>query len=344
MNQKESELELFVQKLKLQTNLSEGSISTYRNIASLYQPFNDLSREKIAENLQNLKANSHNTHLATLRHLMKLGFISEALIEDIKFKKTPKSKVQSKKELFTAEEAMNLIRSAGSLQMQTFFYVLYESGARVREIIHAQITDVLFDELGVLLHVSGKTGYRDIRLIKSYSYLVRWINHRGEAPGQLWEIAGKKLSYKYVYDQLQALAKKCNIKKKVYPHLFRHTRATELVSQVQPSILEKYLGWTELSDMVKTYSHLDSTDIDNAFSKLYGLDQQEEKNPLQVCSRCQMKVIPEENRCPNCNALMIANYQTSTYIELKRSLLEDERFTEFLKEFFREKIKEEKEE
>jgi len=102
--------------------------------------------------------------------------------------------------------------------------------------------------------------------------------------------------------QIKRIAKRAGIKKRIYPHLFRHTRATRLLAKVPESIGAKYMGWVNGSKMVGVYVHLSSEDVDEAILKLHGIKTSGNGNDLEVirCPRCTM-INPTSSRfCSRC--------------------------------------------
>jgi site-specific recombinase XerD len=70
-------------------------------------------------------------------------------------------------EVITEQEAINLIKSAGSIRNKALISILYESGCRIGEILTLKMKHVVFDEYGCLMNVNGKTGVRQVRIISS---------------------------------------------------------------------------------------------------------------------------------------------------------------------------------
>ena len=68
-------------------------------------------------------------------------------------------------EVITENDAMKLISSASELRDKALISCLYESGCRIGEILTLKIKHVVFDEYGAIMHVNGKTGVRQVRLI-----------------------------------------------------------------------------------------------------------------------------------------------------------------------------------
>lgn len=311
-------------------DLKENTLRLYLEIASYYMPFESLTKEFILNYHQKLANATRNTHIAVLKFLAAEEFFPQVVMVNIKTKKTPRSRVKSKKEIITRDELHSIVKQMKSLQMQTFTYLLYESGARVRELLNAQINDVAFDDKGGLIFVDGKTGPRDLRLIEFLSFLNRWMIYRGKEPGQLWFDLGKELTYSTFVTRLKRATKRAGIKKRIYPHLFRHSRATELVG-MDPVILEKIFGWLPGSNMPSVYSKVDKKDVDNALYGFYGLTTNEERIRLNNCPRCHIKINETDERCSNCNLLLKKDYSDSSEDNIKRMMLEDPEFIQFIR-------------
>jgi integrase len=67
--------------------------------------------------------------------------------------------------------------------------------------------------------------------------------------------------------------KQTGLNKRLYTHLLRHTRATELASILTEVQLKELLGQVQGSDMPSVYVHLSGRDVDNALLKAHGLTQ-----------------------------------------------------------------------
>lgn len=148
---------------------------------------------------------------------------------------------------------------------RAFIEVLWESGARIGEILSLQVKNCVFDSIGVKLIVSGKTGMRRIRLIESAAGLDEYI--AGRSP----EERVFPFTHGAVRMKIKRIAKRAGIRKRVYPHLFRHSRATYLAPYMTEAQLCVYLGWVIGSGMPRVYIHLSCDDLDETLMKLPSL-------------------------------------------------------------------------
>ncbi|MFP4654803.1 MAG: tyrosine-type recombinase/integrase, partial [Methanohalobium sp.] len=139
-------------------------------------------------------------------------------------------------QLMTTDEVKAMIDAAYYIRDKALIAVLYDSGARISEIGNLQIKDVTFDQYGAVLRVNGKTGMRRIRIIFSVPYISNWLdNHpfKDKKDSYIWvtlsrRSKGEQLKYPTIYLNLKKIASRAGIEKRIYNHLFRHSRATEL--------------------------------------------------------------------------------------------------------------------
>jgi len=190
-------------------------------------------------------------------------------------------------DILTEDEIERLVNACNTIRDRAMVGVLYESGMRVGELVTLKIKDVEFDNYGGILILNGKTGSRRIRIINSTPLLQNWIkNHplKNDPESWIWvtNLSKKtgsgwnRLSYSTIRGLLKILQLKAGITKRVYPHLFRHSRATHLAKILTESQLKTYLGWTQRSRMAGTYVHLSGRDVDKTLLKAYGIKIGEE--------------------------------------------------------------------
>lgn len=217
-------------------------------------------------------------------------------------------------ELLTEDEVKRMVNDATNPRDKAFILVLYESGCRVGEILSLRIRNVQFDEYGAQLIVHGKTGMRRVRIIASAPALGTWLdNHplKEDPDSPLWMGMGTRnrnsiLSYAAAKEMLKDIAKRAGIKKRVYPHLFRHSRATVLANHLTEAQLKQHFGWVQDSKMAATYVHLSGREVDDTLLKLQGVRTEEGKKESEfkviTCPRCDEKNSPTSKFCSRCAA------------------------------------------
>jgi site-specific recombinase XerD len=232
--------------------------------------------------------------------------------------------------LLTMQEIKTLVEATENLRDRALILTHYESGCRIGETLSLRIVNVGFDQYGAVLIVDGKTGPRRVRVIAAAPALASWLSiHplRADPNAPLWVGIGtvgrnESLSYNAVRAVLRRLGKKTGLKKRLYTHLLRHTRATELASILTEAQMKELLGWVQGSDMPSVYVHLSGRDVDSALLKAHGLTQnQEEKARIEltstVCPRCKQKAGPEAQFCPSCG--MTLDLKAAVKLEEERT-------------------------
>ncbi len=217
-------------------------------------------------------------------------------------------------EILTVEEIRRLAEATKTPRDRAMLMVLYESGARIGELLALKIKHIEFDRFGALAMLSGKTGMRRVRLIDSVPDLKIWLNHhllRGEPDAHLFVMLKNSMpmrSHSTFLRVLDRAKRKAGIKKRVYPHLFRHSRATHLAQDFTEQELKVIFGWSGGSRMPATYVHLSGGDIDRKILEKRGIiirgEECEKEQPLRLkmCQNCKEKNSPNANFCMVCGA------------------------------------------
>lgn len=201
--------------------------------------------------------------------------------------------------MITEVEVEKIASVLNSARDKAIVYALYDSGCRIGELLTLRNKDVEFDEYGAILSVTGKTGYRKVRVVgNSISHLREWQNtHPDRDNRDTWFFCGiesenreKRLEHANIYKFLRNGLHDAGIGRRIYSHLFRHTMASILASRVTEVPLEAQRGWVHGSRMTQTYVHLSGQDQDNAILRAYGIEIKED-NPIEtqrpsLCQRC----------------------------------------------------------
>ncbi len=220
--------------------------------------------------------------------------------------------------LVTEEEVKRMAEATLHPRDKAFVMILYESGCRIGEILSLKLQNVQFDEFGAILRVSGKTGDRRVRVVSSAPLIASWIDvhpDRSNPEAPLWAGRYKRYSkgsftYQTSMVMLKDTAKKAGVKRRIYPHLFRHSRATALASRLTEAQMKEHFGWVQSSDMASVYVHLSGRDVDEALLKTYGIKTgevpKEEKFKPKNCPRCKTVSSPISKFCQKCGSVLDA--------------------------------------
>jgi integrase/recombinase XerD len=176
----------------------------------------------------------------------------------------------------TKEQIKQLLKACNRKRDKLIILMLYETGMRKGELLglrHEDIGDCGENEIKVVKreNINGarvKGGERTIpvskELIQVYNNYL--IDEYPEIDSDyvfinIWSgQIGRPLNYKAINQLFRQLEKKTGIH--AYPHLFRHTHATELIkAEIDIYHVSKRLGHSSISTTLDTYGHLTKEDL-----------------------------------------------------------------------------------
>ncbi len=227
--------------------------------------------------------------------------------DEVKWVSTGKKKDRQKlpSQLLTIEDVKAMANQTNNLRDKCFVLILYETGARIGELLNITLKDIDFDKYGAKITLFGKTGARKIRIIASAPAISNWLldhpdreNNDSSLFCGIWsKKRGEDIDYQTFRTLLLDLKEKTGIKKPVNPHHFRHSRAIELAKSFTEAQLCEYFGWMQGSKEAATYVHLSGRDMDDATLKYYGI-KNEEETPQ---SKFKPKNSPDSKFCSSCS-------------------------------------------
>ena len=192
----------------------------------------------------------------------------------------------------TLEEVQRLIKAAFDesrhserLRNWTLITVLVNTGLRISELCNMKVSDISHrDGLPHTINIIGK-GNKERKIILSENgktALYQWLKHRRDLLVEMppfvdresvWIIPSGKYKGRVITDaavrkMLKKYAKLAGIQKNVYPHLLRHTFATEAVRNgAKLHALKEVLGHSRL-DTTGIYLHADEAELEAVASLL----------------------------------------------------------------------------
>jgi len=239
---------------------------------------------------------------------MILNFIGRDKLAD-KIERPQKPDPAASIQVLPKEDIQRLIREAPNLQDRLLIELLDEVGARRGELAGLRIRDIQFDEYGAIIHLSGKSGVRRRRVYGCVPDLREHINNhpqRSNPDAALFLTStGKPFDVHAIYRRIKTLGERI-LKRKIHPHQFRHTRATEDSRYFTDREMMKLYGWKG-PQMVGVYSHLSMRDVEDKDLVLHGLKRKEEiLRPISQIIKC---VCGQENApiaiyCVKCGEIL----------------------------------------
>lgn len=184
------------------------------------------------------------------------------ILSELRFKRD-----QTLPTVLSLQEVKGIIDNLPTLQSRTFYTTLYSLGLRLREALTLQIPNILTDR--GLVHVRAAKGSMDrmvplpaITLTMLRCYYVTHRNPRWIFPA-LGHDNGKNAFSAHTHasqSALQSILKRTvhriGIKKRVHPHVFRHSYATHLIEANVPiRHVQKLLGHKTLQSTM-VYLHV----------------------------------------------------------------------------------------
>lgn len=217
----------------LRRKLSPRTVKTYLQYVRQFLNANkdkepkQFSKKDVREFLcrleqKDLSGSSLNVAHNALRFMM-IDVLHKAFYLKIRYAKTPKRAP----DYLTKDEVKRVIAAISNPKQKLLVQLMYGAGLRVREVTRLKITDISFEEnIG---WVRGGKGDKDRPFI-----IPRSISDDLKAccaEREYWLFPGRKGAYsvKSVQVIVEKAGKDAGLKKRVHPHIFRHSFATHLL-------------------------------------------------------------------------------------------------------------------
>ncbi len=180
--------------------------------------------------------------------------------------------------VLSQEEVARLIASAQNLMHRTMLMTLYATGLRRAELCHLKVSDI--DSQRMVIHVrQGKGGRdRDVlltpKLLETLREYWRWMKPKTYLfPGTVknWR-ADVPITAKVVWKAVNEAGKRAGIRKRVAPHLLRHSFATHMLEAgADLRTIQVLLGHAKISDTA-LYLHLSRRHLQAVASSLEAIE------------------------------------------------------------------------
>ncbi|TYA71682.1 site-specific tyrosine recombinase XerD [Seonamhaeicola marinus] len=282
--------------LKIERGLSDNSIENYtRDVKKLLVYLNDnditispivISSETIKqfvyEIAKELNARSQSRIISGLR-----SFFSYLVFEDYR-KDNPLELIEapkigrklpdtlSEEEIDTLISAIDLSKPEGE-RNRAMLETLYGCGLRVSELINLKISDLFFEE--GFIKVTGKGDkQRFVPIVDStQKYITIYRNQirnhmaiqNGFEDTLFLNRRGKQLTRAMIFTIVKQLAEHVGLKKKISPHIFRHSFATHLLqNDADLRSIQLMLGHESITT-TEVYVHVDKSHLTKVVEKYH---------------------------------------------------------------------------
>ena len=176
------------------------------------------------------------------------------------------------KNVITDEDIEKLRDGCSCLRDVAIIDLLYSTGIRVGELVRLNKTDINFSERECVVFGKGESErivYFDAR---TKIHLMQYIQQRTDENPALFVSLNKpntRLGISGIETRLRELGEKCNIKK-VHPHKFRRTMATNAIDKGMPiEQVQKLLGHVQI-DTTMQYAMVNQSNVKHAHRKFIG--------------------------------------------------------------------------
>lgn len=314
-------IEKFSRDIKLKDGLTDFRVMFYitrlRHIAQIMtDSFMNPSEDNLKECVEKLSARgitprSVEDYKQTLKRFYSWYLSSTKFSKSCSWIKvrTNVDRLKKSEDMLTPDEVDLIIQNCKNLRDKSLISLLYDTGCRIGEIVTLKLKDLDIDDRGMTVHVTGKTGERIVYVIgDSIAYVKEWrkVHPDYANPNAMLFvdfITGKQMNYDSTRMTIQKAVKRSGLKKRVHPHLFRHSYATRYSEVLSESVLKAQLGWTGSSRMAQKYVHLSGQQQKNAILKANGLNPEVKTikhADLKICQRCGEKNPSTASYCSKC--------------------------------------------
>ena len=181
----------------------------------------------------------------------------------------PKPKRNKKIPVILApEEIKRMIDSTNNIKHNLILKMLYGCGLRVGEIVNLKQEEINFSEK--LIHIKLAKGKRDrfVKIPESLMIELESYCKLNNSNILFPSNRGGKLTKKTIGKVVENAVKRAGIKKRVYPHLLRHSFATHLLENgTDLRIIQKLLGHSDIKT-TQIYTQISQASIKNVKSPL----------------------------------------------------------------------------
>ncbi|KKK45909.1 hypothetical protein LCGC14_1079550 [marine sediment metagenome] len=274
----------------------------------------DILRYLNSEKLNRLEISTQNLYKRFLKKFFRWYGIEDSFLQKIK-KRREQIKEIRKSDLVSLQNVKTMLNNIDNLQYKCLLISCYETAARIDEIRNIRIEDITqYEQYASIFIGVSKTQQRSLPIVQSIPYINQWLNNhplKQNKKAYLFMTKYKGSYQQYSRTGLYLIIKKCgkSLDKKIFPHLFRHSRLTELAKYLTEAELCRFAGWRIGSRQVRRYVHLSQEDVENKILSIHGikpLRQPEQKTILELikCPRCTYENSSLDKYCSRCGSVL----------------------------------------
>lgn len=222
----------------------------------------------------------HGTVKDFCRRLYREDYLAVDLSEQIESLREPRrlpKNILDEREMYEVLQAPDMTTPMG-YRDRVMMELFYGTGIRRNELCHLRVSDVDI-ESGTLFIAQGKGGKDRVvplgdglcEMLRHYLTVIRpQLLPRGDHDALIPSLRNKgPLSPRTIGERVKEYGRQSGTKKRVYPHLFRHTCATHMTQHGAPiRCVQELLGHAQVNT-TQIYTHVAITDLKKAHAKYH---------------------------------------------------------------------------
>ena len=272
-----SEIQRFIEHLRLDLNYSEQTIKSYRQdiesfeeyLSSVGHGFSDANPQLIRMYLSK-QMEEGKTNVTCCRRIAALRHFYSFLVKSNSAKENPFLLVGSPKKEIRYPEALYLEqietlfaknrerKDPLRYRDQAIIELLYASGVRVSELVNIKMTSINLKNRNIRVFGKGRKERMVMFSQSCQNTLADYLNHNPFINSEylFTNAKGEQLTTRGVEYILKDIQDKCGLQLGLHPHLFRHTFATHLLEGgADLRVIQELLGHESINT-TQVYTHI----------------------------------------------------------------------------------------
>lgn len=265
-----------------QKRYSESTMQTYPSYFKDFQNYftncnlEQISTEEINQYILNLVKEERISASEQNQRINSIKFYYEKVLKKEKqyFQIERPLKSNTLPKVLSKTEIQLILKNIDNLKHRCILALIYSAGLRRSELINLKITDIIPDRSQV--HIIQSKGKKDRYSILSNFLLNDLREYYKKYRPQKWlfegNVSGKQYSATSIGNILKVACRAAGIKRRVTPHMLRHSFATHLLEQgTDLRYIQELLGH-ESSKTTEIYTHVSTKNlsmIKNPIDELY---------------------------------------------------------------------------
>jgi len=258
-----SQLSRAIQYKKYSKNTEDSYVAQVSLFLKYFEPVatkpSEISEKQIKDYLSEIPNNaSHRAALCAIKFFyIEVGHQPKKLDRVDYPKKHTKIPI-----VYSIEEIQKLFEVCENLKHKVILILLYSTGLRISELLNLKWEN--FDRSRGVINILNAKGNKDRQVMLSKEIIPTIEKYALEYKPKVYVLNGQfedQYSETSVSSVLKKLAKKAGIKKRIYPHLIRHTSFTHMIeSGIDIYNVQKLAGHSS-SKTTQIYLHTSTNHI-----------------------------------------------------------------------------------